>query len=80
MHQVTLYLFKQQPQLPLRLAHPLAEDIGTLPHEEGYLPVAMATLVGQRPGSQRLPGPRRSIKQTTSGERHRSVIRFTGNL
>lgn len=65
---MSVYLFEQQPQLPLRLAHPLAEAVGSLPHEERHFPVAVAALVGQRPGDQRLPRPGRTVKQTTSAE------------
>lgn len=60
------HLLEQKPQLALRLAHPLAEAVGSLPHEERHLPVAVAALVGQRSGDQRLPRPRRTVKQTTS--------------
>lgn len=62
------HLLEQKPQLALRLAHPLAEAVGSLPHEERHLPVAAAALVGQRSGDQRLPRPRRTVKQTTSGD------------
>lgn len=60
------HLLEQKPQLALRLAHPLAEAVGSLPHEERHLPVAVAALVGQRSGDERLPRPRRTVKQTTS--------------
>lgn len=67
------HLLEQKPQLALRLAHPLAEAVGSLPHEERHLPVAGAALVGQRSGDQRLPRPRRTVKQTTSGDGRCSV-------
>lgn len=67
------YLLKQQPELPFRLAHPLAEAVGSLPHEEGHLPVAAAALVGQRPGHQRLPRPRGAVEKTTSGDRREDL-------
>lgn len=67
------YLLKQQPELPFRLAHPLAEAVGSLPHEEGHLPVAAAALVGQRPGHQRLPRPRGAVEKTTSGDRQEDL-------
>lgn len=67
------YLLKQQPELPFRLAHPLAEAVGSLPHEEGHLPVAAAALVGQCPGHQRLPRSRRAVEETTSGDRQEDL-------
>jgi hypothetical protein len=43
------HLVEEQAQLPFRLADPLAEAVGSFPHEERQLLVAMATLVGERP-------------------------------
>lgn len=65
------HLFKEQPQLPLGLSDPLAEAVGSFPHEEGHLPVAMATLVGQRPGNQRLPRSGGAVKEAPSGKTQR---------
>lgn len=75
--KVNVYLLKQQPKLPLRLAHPLAEAVGPLPHEESHLPVAVVALVGQRPGDQGFSRPRRTVKQTTPGERREYFIIHT---
>lgn len=63
-------LIEEQPELPLRLPHPLAEAVGALPHEERHLLVPLAALVGQGPSHQRLPSAGGPVEQAASGNTH----------
>ena len=58
-------LVKQQPQLPLRLSDPLAQTVGSLPHEEGHLPVLCAALTGEGSGEQGFSSAWWTIEQDT---------------
>ena len=76
------HLVKEQAQLAFWFADPLAEAVGSFPHEEGNLPVALATLVGKRPCYQGLSCPRRAVEQTPSGkgrQRKRRIMETNTN-
>jgi hypothetical protein len=45
---VPIYLFKEKPQLSLRLTDPLAEAVGALSHEKAKLLGANAAFVDKR--------------------------------
>jgi len=60
------HLVEEEAQLAFRFADPLAETVGSFPHEEGNLAVSLAALVGERPRHQRLPGSRGAVEQTAS--------------
>ena len=41
------YLVKEKSQLSLRLSDPLAQTVGSLPHEERHLLASFRTLIGE---------------------------------
>ena len=41
------YLVKEKSQLSLRLPDPLAQTVGSLPHEERHLLTSFRTLIGE---------------------------------
>ena len=61
---------EEEPELLLRLAHPLREDVGALAHEEGHRPARRRARVGERARDERLARAGRPMEEHATGRGH----------